>query len=206
MMQPCMTDGYGVSVIAVLWRTFYSYALSRKDMDMTSIPTALCAVIPSRLRVGEAFDLKVKVLGPVRPVRWNCFAWTMGGRYEGPFNRNARDFQYCYDVLAEWIDSLFVEGGADGQVDERAIARATERTGHLRFNGYWDQSDARKSVHSGETDDELDKRSAGLGTGPGKRRVDRAPLRLLDPHRKHLLRCAPLHAGRPADRDAALHR
>ena len=73
-------------------------------------PTGLCVVMPSRLGVGETFALKVKVLGPLRPVRWNCFAWRMEGRYEGPFNRNARDFQYHDDILAEWAGELVVDG------------------------------------------------------------------------------------------------
>jgi hypothetical protein len=78
-------------------------------------PTEMKCVIPSRLGVGEGFDIKVKLLGAVRPVRWEAYAFTYAWRYEGPFNRNAIDHQYCDDILEEWNGAIRISGdGLEG--------------------------------------------------------------------------------------------
>ncbi len=80
----------------------------------TGDPSALSCVIPSRLAVGEPFDVKVKVLGDVHAVGWECFAWGKA-RQKGPFNRNARNYQYCDDILPAWTGRLTVDG--DGALE-----------------------------------------------------------------------------------------
>jgi len=104
------------------------------------VPTGMLAVIPSRLGVGELFDLKLKVLGPVHPVP-SAGAWnTPKPGWRGPFNLNVeRQIQYMDNALPRWRGRLLVDGGqgldGPGQIafdgehqgvftgDERPIAR-----------------------------------------------------------------------------------
>lgn len=76
-------------------------------------PLNMECVIPSRLRVGEAFAAKVKVLGAVYEVgcaaQWN----TPKPRRKGPFNLNVqRGIRFMDNVLPEWRGRLSVS--ADG--------------------------------------------------------------------------------------------
>jgi hypothetical protein len=75
-------------------------------------PEGMLCVIPSRVGVGEEFTLKVKVLGPVRPIPCEC-AWnTRKPRLRGPFNLNVeRGIQYLDNCLPEWTGRLVVSGG-----------------------------------------------------------------------------------------------
>ncbi|MCK5804884.1 MAG: DUF3604 domain-containing protein [Lentisphaeria bacterium] len=75
-------------------------------------PIGMRCVIPSRLGVGESFDLRIKLLGPVRSIptrqQWNTPKPALGG----PFNLNAeRRIQYHDNVLPEWKGTLRIDGG-----------------------------------------------------------------------------------------------
>ena len=75
-------------------------------------PTGMLCVVPSRLGVGEPFELRIKLLGPVRPIptrqQWN----TPKPALSGPFNLNAeRRIQYHDNVLPEWLGTLRIDGG-----------------------------------------------------------------------------------------------
>ena len=69
-------------------------------------------VAPSRVAVGESFDIKVKVLGPIREIKcsggWNDHKPGL----HGPFNRNVqRQIQYHDNCLPEWRGELVVDAG-----------------------------------------------------------------------------------------------
>jgi hypothetical protein len=67
---------------------------------------------PSRVAVGEAFELRVKLLGPVRPIASKAGFNTLKPRLHGPFNLNVeRKIQYLDHALPEWAGTLTVDGG-----------------------------------------------------------------------------------------------
>jgi hypothetical protein len=79
-------------------------------------PRGMLVVVPSRLRVGEEFAIKVRLLGEVRAVpcsgQWN----TPKPGCRGPFNLNVeRKIQFMDNTLPEWSGALSVEGdGLEG--------------------------------------------------------------------------------------------
>ncbi len=82
---------------------------------MSLDPTGFLCVAPSCVGVGESFPLKVKVLGPVRPIpcsgNWNDPKPAL----RGPFNLNVdRKIQYHDNCLPEWRGVLKVDG--DGRL------------------------------------------------------------------------------------------
>ena len=76
-------------------------------------PNGIYCVAPSRVAVGEPFDIKVKVLGPIREIKCKSFAWDYRKPHlHGPFNRNVqRQIQYHDNCLPEWSGELAVEAG-----------------------------------------------------------------------------------------------
>jgi len=75
-------------------------------------PTGILCVIPSRLGVGEQFTVKVKVLGPVRPVPCSGSWRTPKPGLAGPFNLNVdRGIQYLDNCLPAWAGALEIDGG-----------------------------------------------------------------------------------------------
>ncbi len=74
-------------------------------------PTGILAVAPSVLAVGERFEIRVKVLGTVRPIPCKGQYQTQKPRLEGPFNRNVeRGIQFLDHVLPEYAGRLRVKG------------------------------------------------------------------------------------------------
>lgn len=76
------------------------------------VPVGVHCVAPSRVAVGESFDIKVKVLGPIREINcsggWNDHKPAL----HGPFNRNVqRQIHYHDNCLPEWCGELMVDGG-----------------------------------------------------------------------------------------------
>ncbi len=76
-------------------------------------PEGIRCVAPSVVQTGEAFALKVKLTGPLRPVassgQWN----TPKPSLRTPFNLNVeRGIQYHDNCLPEWTGKIAVEGGA----------------------------------------------------------------------------------------------
>ena len=74
-------------------------------------PTGMRCVIPSRLRVGEPFAVKLRLLGPVHEVpcrgQWNTRKPGLGS----PFNLNVqRRIQFMDNCLPEWRGTLRVTG------------------------------------------------------------------------------------------------
>jgi len=75
-------------------------------------PTGMLCVVPSRLGVGEPFELRIKLLGPVRPIPTRQQLNTPKPALSGPFNLNAeRRIQYHDNVLPEWLGTLRIDGG-----------------------------------------------------------------------------------------------
>jgi hypothetical protein len=75
-------------------------------------PEGMLCVIPSRLAVGEEFEVRLKLTGPLRPI--SCAgAWnTPKPALRGPFNLNVeRRIQYLDNVLPEWQGTLRLDGG-----------------------------------------------------------------------------------------------
>lgn len=98
-------------------------------------PSGVLCVIPSRLGVGEQFAIKVKVLGPVRPIPPSG-SWRLAKpALRGPFNLNVeRGIQYLDNCLPEWTGMLEADGGG-----------ALEGPSRLTFDG------AEKGVFAGDT-------------------------------------------------------
>lgn len=75
-------------------------------------PTGVSIVIPSRLRVGEAFAVKVRVLGEVVAVPPTCFPLTAELILGGQFNAQpARGFVYQDNCLPRWRGTQEVRAG-----------------------------------------------------------------------------------------------
>jgi len=74
--------------------------------------TGFSCVIPSRLQVGEEFTVKVRVLGPVRPIQCHGNFNNKKPALHGPFNLNVeRRIQYQDNCLPEWQGKLDIEAG-----------------------------------------------------------------------------------------------
>lgn len=86
-------------------------------------PTNIFCVIPSTLALGEEFSLNIKVLGELRAIKSESFAWTpLMPKLASPFNRcEARKIQYLDNVLPEWSGKLLVDGGDALEGNERVI-------------------------------------------------------------------------------------
>ncbi len=70
-------------------------------------PSGMLIVIPSRLGVGEPFELKVKLLGPVQVVPSFGGALNPKPRPRGPYNLNpSRGIQYLDSCLGQWRGRL----------------------------------------------------------------------------------------------------
>ncbi len=82
-------------------------------------PTGMLVVIPSRLAVGEAFDLRVKLRGELREMPSAAAFNTLKPRPQGPFNLNVqRDIQYVDDCLESWTGRLRVTAeGLEGPTE-----------------------------------------------------------------------------------------
>jgi len=90
-----------------------------------SIPLGIHCVIPSRLGVGESFPVKIRVLGPVRPIDCRGQFNTRKPGLGSPFNRNVqRQIQFVDNCLPEWQGTL--EAGGDA---------ALHGPGSLTFDG-----------------------------------------------------------------------
>jgi len=77
-------------------------------------PTGILAVIPSLLNVGEKFEIKIKVLGPIIEIPSLSTYNNLKPRLRGQFNLNpSRQIQYRDNCLPEWKGVLELEGGPD---------------------------------------------------------------------------------------------
>ncbi|NQU11897.1 DUF3604 domain-containing protein, partial [bacterium] len=86
-------------------------AAASSAMTMTQ-PTGMLAVIPSRLGVGELFELRVKLLCAPYPVPCRGGYRDPKPRPGGPFNLNVqRQIQYQDNVPPEWTGRLRLDGG-----------------------------------------------------------------------------------------------
>lgn len=75
-------------------------------------PTAIRCVVPSRVAAGEAFAIKVKLLGPIRAITCSGEFNDRKPALHGPFNRNVqRQIQYHDNCLPEWRGKLTVPAG-----------------------------------------------------------------------------------------------
>lgn len=85
-------------------------------------PVGIFCVIPSRLAVNEPFQVKVKVLGPVRRIEPRGAWCTRKPALHGPYNLNVqRGIHYVDNVLPEWQGRLAVkaEGALQGPCELR---------------------------------------------------------------------------------------
>ena len=79
-------------------------------------PTDILCIIPSRLGVGQKFQLKMKVLGPVHPLEPAGGWCDLKPNLHSCFNLNVpRQIHYMDNCLPEWEGRLEVE--ADGALD-----------------------------------------------------------------------------------------
>ena len=83
-------------------------------------PSGIICVIPSTLTVGEAFPIKVRVLGPVHKID-SSGAWnTRKPALASPFNLNVqRGIQYMDNCLPDWTGALRVDGAGALEGAER---------------------------------------------------------------------------------------
>ncbi|MFP4029346.1 MAG: DUF3604 domain-containing protein [Candidatus Brocadiia bacterium] len=91
-------------------------------------PTGILCTIPSRVGVGEEFPLKIKVLGPVHPIKssggWRD--WKPGLR--GPFNLNVqRNIQYMDNCFPEWQGTLEIDGEEGLEGPEQIVFDGTNQ-------------------------------------------------------------------------------
>jgi len=77
-------------------------------------PLGGVCVIPSRLGIGEDFEIKVKLLGKTIEIPSNNFAWsTWKPKLAGPYNHCvARNIKFYDNVLPSWKGVLHISGGS----------------------------------------------------------------------------------------------
>lgn len=80
-------------------------------MTPEPIPNALHIVAPSRLQIGESFDLKIRVLGEPWPVPAHAGFMTLKPGLHTPYNLNTeRQIQYYDNTVAGWRGTLRLDG------------------------------------------------------------------------------------------------
>lgn len=83
-------------------------------------PTSIRCVIPSRAKVGERVDLKVKLLGPPVPIPCCGSFKDRKPQLRSPFNLNvARNIQFHDNGLPQWTGRLRLEAGLDADAPDR---------------------------------------------------------------------------------------
>ena len=71
-------------------------------------PTGMLVVIPSRLGVGEAFAIRVKLRGELQEIPAEAAFATVKPQLRGPFNLNTqRRIQFMDDCPSAWTGSLY---------------------------------------------------------------------------------------------------
>ena len=74
------------------------------------LPLDIVCVIPSRLAVGEVFDVKLRVLGPVRQIKSLAAFDTLKPGLHGPFNLNTdRQIHYVDNCLPDWEGRIEID-------------------------------------------------------------------------------------------------
>ncbi len=91
-------------------------------------PRGIRCVIPSRIGVGEPFQLRMKLIGEVRAIptrqQWNTPKPALGG----PFNLNAeRQIQYHDNVLPAWEGVIRIDGGGALEGPSRLVFDGTRQ-------------------------------------------------------------------------------
>jgi len=73
-------------------------------------PNRFKVVIPSTLRVGEEFEVRVKAVGPVRDAPWGSFPESQTDPLMGRYNRSPRGIHLKDDVPLGWTGVVEVDG------------------------------------------------------------------------------------------------